>query len=223
MLIKHTNRRPHRSVGERASHQRGVTLIVAMIVLVAMMLGGIALTRSVFTTNLIAGNLAFQKSATNSSDVGVESAIAWLEAQSVLTSASSCVSGSPSLPALACDQTSSGYVASQQNPSAGQSWSDFWDSTLKPNNMVKTLSRDGAGNTSAYVIQRMCSSQGDAASTGISCSTSPTTSSSTCAGGSTCDTQGIGLNAVSQVYYRITVRVQGPNNTVSLVQAMVAI
>jgi type IV pilus assembly protein PilX len=60
------------------SAQRGVIMIIALIVLVAMTLGGIAMVRSVYTTNLIAGNLAFRESAVSSGDTGVEAAVAFL-------------------------------------------------------------------------------------------------------------------------------------------------
>jgi Tfp pilus assembly protein PilX len=43
--------------------QRGAILFIALIVLVAMSLAGIALMRSVDTNVLIAGNLAFRQSA----------------------------------------------------------------------------------------------------------------------------------------------------------------
>ena len=197
--------------------QRGIAMIVAMIVLVAMTLGAVALTRSVFTSNLIAGNLAFQKAATTSTDIGVENAIAWLETKGSLTT-TSCASGTL---VLACDDKNNGYSASQQDPAAGETWADFWKSRLDANGYVKTLTKDDAGNTASYVIQRMCNTQGDPGGSGIVCSTSPNSTGGTCAGGSSCDTQGINLFSVSQVYYRITVRVQGPNNTTSFVQAMV--
>lgn len=209
-MLKHPN--------TPARQQQGVVMIVALIVLVALILGSLALTKSVFTSNQIAGNLSFQKAATNSADIGVENAVAWLEQQN--GKAGTC---NPGATILACDHKSDGYLAALQNPSAGESWPDFWNDTLVAANAVKTLSEDAAGNTSAYVIQRMCSSAGDSSSTSVSCSTSPNASGGTCAAGSSCDTQGVNLFAVSQVYYRITVRVQGPNNTVSFVQAMVAI
>ncbi|TDS83241.1 hypothetical protein [Comamonas sp. JUb58] len=197
--------------------ERGVVMIVALIVLVALILGALALTKSVFTSNLIAGNLSFQKAATNSADVGVENAIAWIELQN--GRAGTC---SPGTKILSCDHKSDGYLAAVQNPQEGESWTDFWERIIVPTNAVKTLSSDSAGNTSAYVIQRMCSAAGDSSSTGIICSTSPNSSGGSCTSGSSCDTQGINLYSVSQVYYRITVRVLGPNNTVSFVQAMVA-
>ena len=63
----------------RPARQDGAVLVVAIIVMVVMMLASIALVRSVDTGNLIAGNLAFQRSATHSADAAVEAAIAWLE------------------------------------------------------------------------------------------------------------------------------------------------
>lgn len=218
MLTSHT-RRPHNGHG-----QRGIVLIMALIVLVAMTLAGIALVRSVFTSNVIAGNLAFQQSATHSADAGVEAAIAWLEDNDGLTTSATATACSPAtLPVLACHQTARGYRASRQDPdpSSQQSWGDFWAQHL--DTIATTLTTDGAGNTVSYVIQRMCSAEGDARSTSIQCSTSPHFSAGTCAGGSSCDAQKDNLAGVSQIYYRITVRVVGPRNTQSFTQAVVAL
>ena len=55
--------------------QRGVVLFISLIVLVAMTLAGVALVRSVDTTNLIAGNLAFKQGATLSGDAAIETEI----------------------------------------------------------------------------------------------------------------------------------------------------
>jgi Tfp pilus assembly protein PilX len=54
--------------------QRGMTLIIALIMLVAMTLSGIALVRSVDTTAVIAGNMAFKQGTLMATDVGVEAA-----------------------------------------------------------------------------------------------------------------------------------------------------
>ena len=45
------------------SRQAGAVLIIALFVLIAMTLSALSLMRSVNTTNLIAGNLAFHESA----------------------------------------------------------------------------------------------------------------------------------------------------------------
>ena len=62
------------SRGPQARAQRGVVLFIALIVLVAMSLAGIALMRSVDTNVLVAGNLAFRQTNTMYGDVGVEAA-----------------------------------------------------------------------------------------------------------------------------------------------------
>ncbi|HEX2310450.1 MAG TPA: hypothetical protein VHH91_07010, partial [Vicinamibacterales bacterium] len=71
-----TERRLHRQ-----RRQRGAVLLIALIVLVAMSLAGVALVRGVDMTNLIAGNLAFKQGATLGGDWGAEQARAWLNAQ----------------------------------------------------------------------------------------------------------------------------------------------
>lgn len=209
---------------------RGVALIMALIVLVAMTLGALALTRSVYTSNQIAGNLAFQQAATHSADEGVEAAIAWLEdnsGQSASSTATSCATSVGST-VLACDQGSRGYWASRQDPANGQTWAEFWSATLATR--AYSLGEDPAGNGVAYVIQRLCNGVGDASSTSLDCTQSPSANSGTCAGGSSCDSQKINLKSGggsgqngSQVYYRITVRVSGPRGTQSLVQVVVAL
>lgn len=207
----------------------GVALILALIVLAAMTLGAVALTRSVFTTNQIAGNLAFQQAATHSADAGVEAAIAWLENNSEpsTSSATACATWVGSS-VLACDQIASGYLAGRQDPSPGQSWADFWRATLA--SKAVTLNTDIAGNSVAYVIQRLCSGPGDASASTLDCTQSHHANTGTCAGGSSCDAQRINLKSGggsgqngSQVYYRITVRVNGPRGTQSLVQVVVAL
>jgi len=53
--------------------QQGIVLPITLIVLVAMTLAGIALLRSIDTSSIIAGNLAFKQSATASGDAGIGS------------------------------------------------------------------------------------------------------------------------------------------------------
>lgn len=190
--------------------QRGTVLLIALILLVALSLGGIALIRSVSTSNMIAGNLAFQQAATHSADAGVESAIAFLEANSAGT-----------LTTLHSNILSGGgtrYVAQRQDPAAGQSWDAFWNTTLASSGAVNSLAQDAAGNTVSYVIHRLCNATGAPVYPG--CSSSPTDATSVG------NSQGAGvvhLTGQRQVYYRITARVTGPRNTLSYVQVVVAI
>ncbi len=193
------------SWAQAPGRQHGVVLFIALIVLVAMTLAGIALMRSVDTTNQVAGNLAFQQSAVRSGDVGMETAMTWLANNSSGTS-------------LFNDQFGNGYVSHSTAPSPGQSWSDFWTNSLAANNEVKTMAVDVAGNTASYIIQRLCATQGDPVNIGTGCLTDLSQSNSQ--GGSK-GSGTVSLQGTTQVYYRITTRVAGPKNTVSFVQSIV--
>jgi hypothetical protein len=74
---------------------------------------------------------------------------------------------------------------------------------------------DPAGNQVRYVIHRMCDLAGNPASQNC-----VSTSLGGTAGGSK-GSVNPALPSTSQIYYRITVRVTGPRNTVSYVQVMV--
>ena len=87
----------------RRKRQEGLVLFIALIVLVAMTLAGIALMRGVDTGTVIASNLAFKQTTTSVADVGVETARTWLLAQAATS--------------LYNDNTSSGtaYYATMQS------------------------------------------------------------------------------------------------------------
>lgn len=196
--------------------QQGVALVMALIVLVAMTLAGLAMMRSVDTSSLIAGNLAFKQSAAISADTGVETAIAWLH-------------GRPT--ELGVDAGGDGYWASSQQsldltgndtPEANDdlNWSD--------KNLVAQLPVDTAGNQVSFVIHRMC----DVAGTfdPAKCATAP-------GPGKEGGLNSIGILRPMLTYqplnksgdgggtlalYRITVRVVGPRSNVSFVQAIIS-
>ncbi|WP_426163500.1 pilus assembly PilX family protein [Pseudoduganella sp. R-32] len=199
--------------------QEGVALIMALIVLVAMTLAGLAMMRSVDGSSLVAGNLAFKQSASISADAGVEAAIAWLH-------------GNPKL--LNEDHDSEGYSASSQDDLdlTGNNTVDADDDLdWSKATLVKKLPVDSAGNQVSYVIHRMCQTAGvlDPAI----CASTPRDT----AGGPTDDSVGILLpmltyqtspgnssNGRSSPFglYRITVRVAGPRSNVSFVQAIIS-
>lgn len=194
-----------------AKNSRGAALILALIVLVSMLLAGVALMRSVDTSAVIAGNLAFRQATTATGETGIETAIVWLEAHNADYSLYNTMAGS-------------GYVAVRQDPTPAlnnqpaQSWDAFWSQTLVPAQQVVTLAADAAGNTVSYIIHRLCNAAGSPLNAGAGCQSSPTPSASTSSKG------GSFVSPVSsgQVYYRITVRIDGPRNTLGYVQAVVA-
>lgn len=199
------------SLARRIRRQAGVVLVIALIVLMAMTLAAVALIRSVDTANLIAGNLAFQQAATHSADAGFEAAITWLQ-------------NNKDNNVLNDNDILNGYIANgaaEENnpgPDTGTTWDAFWSGTLAAQSYPKgARTPDAAGNSWRYVIHRMCLTNGRQAD--AKCSDSPailTASGNEEEGGK------VQLNAFSPVYYRITVRVDGPKNTVSYVQTVVS-
>ena len=195
--------------GSRHSN-RGVILIIALIVLVAMSLGGIAIMRSVDTTTLIAGNLAFKQRALHAADVGVTEAMAWL-----LTNKG----------ALNSDDTSAGYFSSQ----ATLDWTNTASWVFGKN---VNVAPDAGGNTVRYIIHRMCTCaatpyngtcSGVANQCGID---NPTASAATIPPPAEGDTYRVGgtvFPTSGSIYYRVTVRSQGPRDTESYIQAMLTI
>lgn len=200
--------------------QGGVVMIVALMLLAALTLAGVALIRSVSTTNVVAGNLAFRQAATRAADQGIETASQWLLAQDPLTT-------------LRANQTVSGYVASTSEPAAGTAWSTYFDTVLLP--LAAPPIVDASGNTIEYVIQRLCSGAGDPAT--VQCTVPPGSRSTCTKDGGSCSggaASMLGINAATgakagpsevqpKVYYRITARSSGPRNTRSYVQSIVSI
>jgi Tfp pilus assembly protein PilX len=199
------------TIGARASlpsRVRGAVLFIALIVLVAMSLAGIAIMRSVDTATLIAGNLAFKQGTMQSSDNGIEQAYQWMLANR---------------PTLWSSNLGQGYNSGYATP--------VWTSPATWTSAV-TVGTDAAGNTISYQIHRMCNCP-DTLYNGV-CATGQ---SNQCAldnptgtgappppsAGESFTVGAPGFLQDPRVYYRITVRTQGPRNTVSYVQSMVAV
>jgi Tfp pilus assembly protein PilX len=194
----------------RARRERGTILFIALIVLVAMSLAGIALMRSVDTNVLIAGNLAFRQGATAGGDRGIEDARAWLMANAALLN----------------DDKPAGagfYWANwQQNLDLIGNNSDplildyDWYSN-EPND----LGFDSAGNQVKYVIHRLCDTAGPP--NNVQCIRSALSTGTATGTGDSKQIKQEGDGVVklgTVVMYRVTVRVTGPRNTVSYVQAV---
>ena len=187
--------------------QRGMVLLMALIVLVAVMIAGIAMIRSVDTATLVSGNLAFQQAATYAADKGVEKALVMLKQKQA--------DGT-----LDNNDPSNGYYASLRStdsPASGQSWQEFWSSTLS--GAAYDVGADQFANHIYYVVHRQCANPKPPGSGGL-CVASPAV---TKASGNAQEAGEVELQAASQIYYRITVRVSGPRRTESYVQSHVAL
>ncbi|MQM30523.1 MAG: hypothetical protein CRU78_08280 [Candidatus Accumulibacter phosphatis] len=215
MYLSRTPHRRRSRVGNAPARQGGVVLLVALIILVALTLAGVALMRSVDTANLVAGNLSFHQSAIHAGERSTEVAITnWLQPHNVLGDTSLHQDSNPVAvaPGIA---DANGYVALRQDPAIGQSWDAFWIATLAA--QALTSAPDAAGNTVSYVVHRLCEQRG--APHVANCAKQPASISS----GGSFGAGGVSPLTSNQVYYRITTRIAGPRNTVAYIQTIVAL
>ncbi len=183
--------------------ERGVVLLVALIVLVAMSLAGVGLMRSVDTNTLIAGNLANKQTTLQAVDAGIEAAFDAVFARVGANTTGVLVANGyyPVLQALAADGT----------PAAVD-----WNATP----FIDLAA--AAGSRVQYVIERMCAPTAGGlapitdAEIAASCITEPAEVPpcvrAPCAP----------WMASQKVNYRVTVRVLGPRKTVTLAQSVLA-
>jgi type IV pilus assembly protein PilX len=190
--------------------QRGVVLFVSLIVMVALSLAAIALIRSVDTTNAIVGNLAFRLASILPANASVEQAAAALFADADIAAVIHIPDKNNDLPA-------ENYFAHRV---AGEDARGV-PAVLQKKTTAATLTKKFDANDSAaaatdtqvtYVIERMCLATG-APTTG-NCDLVPPKGNP----GNTLGDAESGGAAVP--FYRVTVRVDGPKNTASFVQAM---
>jgi type IV pilus assembly protein PilX len=212
---------PRSDMSALESRQRGVVLFIALIVMVAMSLAAIALMRSVDTTTAVIGNLAFRQASILPANFAVEDAAAGLFADAN-------VAGARRIPDLTVFDATQNY--SPTYPYPGGSDDKFGvPKVLQTQAGASALTRkqpDGAGNTVTYVIERMCNPAlkpappddgSDGRASRAWCDMSPPKQPP----GTTINDPSAGFD-LKQVYYRVTVRVDGPpgTNTVSFAQAM---
>jgi len=198
-----------------ARRQGGMVMLVSLIVLVVMAMAGIGLMRSMDTSTTIAGNMAFKQAATQAADTGLETAIAWLEQNNASSNLNNPIPGN-------------GYSANSGPNTDYPLGEAFW-AKVEPAG-VCNLNRFGQGcittppeanangNKVSYSIQRLCK---DTGAVGAGCAAVAGTVSASGGSEGAQDDQ-LSVNNAS-AYYRITVRVQGPRNTVSYVQSIVSL
>lgn len=202
--------------GAIAGTQKGVVLFIALIVLVALTMAGIALVRSVDTANVIAGNLAFKQGTLQAADLGVEAAVAALpnivatNLDNDLTPAASSTNPNYWYYATRRVADAAGAPTTLAIGATGAATPIDW------NGVPVAVDSTATGNKVQIVIDRLC--QGPAPVTDVQ----DKCFADAPLGGGTKKAGGVAFTASSTVYFRVTARVTGPRNTVSMVQAILS-
>jgi type IV pilus assembly protein PilX len=194
--------------GAPAAPAPGVALILALIVLALMSLSAAALMRAVDTTTAVGGNLGFRAASIPAADAAIAVAAAALSDTGVIGDRER-------------DLPAQGYYASRQpgEDARGVPWLLQRPGRYPAEAPVLDA---GEGNAVRYVIERVCVAPGPASSANCALADPRATlgSNEPAAGA---DPAGIGpVSAPPPVpLFRITVGVDGPQHTQSLVQAIV--
>jgi type IV pilus assembly protein PilX len=186
--------------------QRGIVLFIALIVMVALSLAAVALVRSVDTTNAVIGNLSFRMASILPGNLAVEKAAAALFQ-------SEDIANVVRIADLTADFAGENYFASRQPgedsrgvPAKLQKKSAYPFAVIQAND-----SATGQNTEIRYVIERMCTAAG--VPTVATCELLPPKFSE--AGTENKEH----FVFPGSPFYRVTIRVDGPQNTASFLQA----
>jgi len=199
---------PREPAGSR--RERGLVLFIALIVLVAMSLAGVALMRSVDTGTVVAGNMAFKQAAIMVADRGTQEAVQWLAANSAG-------------PTLQMTDEPRGYFSNRPVVEPDYFDAASWTDSVALNGGAP----DASGNVIRYQIHRMCTLRdlphngADALGNTNECARYFALSAA--ASGGSMAVGAPQFLGTPELYYRVTTRVEGPRNTVSVIQTSVLI
>jgi type IV pilus assembly protein PilX len=201
--------------------------MVALILLVALTLGGLALFRQVGSGVLIARNLTFSNAALIASDRGVEAARNWLTTTGADLQQASVADGYfPAWCNIAVNSSNFPDVDNNgitDDCKASPPPSNFDPLGFNWANAVVATSDDGNGNSIRYVIHRLCRIPGSLNYTspeGIAQECVAVGSATSGGSKGTGSYGNVALKNTMQPYFRVTTQSVGPNNTVVYSQAI---
>lgn len=234
---------PFPTASRRAMHrsQRGVVLIIALVMMITITFAGLALFRQVGLGAVIVGNLAFKQGATSAADRGVEAARNWLTSPTLASIArlqGQSASGLDGYYPAFCYTSTGDWGTSGTDSSClnrdetadppfdpmTYNWATAGQSTVAAG--PDGAGEDLAGNTVRYVIHRMCNMDGSTnevrefAGGTQAIQSCVLASSGNQAGCKDLKSAKDCFSQTVQPYYRVTTRVQGPRNTLSYVEVM---
>lgn len=198
--------------------QAGVVLFLALIALVVMSLAAVALIRSVDTNSQIAGNLSYKQTAAISSSYGIESMTDTLGQLPMINANTSANATGYYAVCNTFDQGTTD-LCNGRNLTADASWTPGTSSRLATGTGV-VAGVDTFGNTIQYIVERMCNTAAPFSRTTCLLSTSDPNNDSKKVKNEPLAARPDKLSDLP--IYRVTVRIAGPKNTVSFIQAFIS-
>ncbi len=205
------SRRARTSPSPRA-RQGGTILIIALIVLVAMTLAGIATMRSVDTATITAGNIGLRQASVNAADQGLQAGVNWLTANLN--------------PTLVNDNHQPGTASMGYFSSVAASDPDWFDPlNWSEAGQLNNGNPDAGGNVVFFLIHRLCPIPN--CDTGATCAgkvnlCASTLSTATLTGQGSDQTRPTDSHTTAPAFhYRVTAKAVGPRNSISIVQSLV--
>jgi type IV pilus assembly protein PilX len=202
------------------NRQRGIVMIVALVVLIALTIASIGLLRSVDTASTITGNLGVKKDLYRVSNLGVQSALqnlALIRVSNELPPASDATRSYYATAALPTDVRGIPQILVNAPvpliPGGATGWAGEFS--------LPVVADTGGGVTAAggylfrYVAERLCPFEG-VSDPAINVCREATGAASFVPAGSFTQT----LTQGGSVYIRLTLRIDGPKNSTSYFQAM---
>ncbi len=184
--------------------QRGVVMLFGLIALLIMLIGTVALVRSMNTSLFNAGNMGFKRDLTNQGERAVATVLTLLQSGALGTEA-----------ARQSSATARNYSATILSTNAQGVPTALVDDTAfaAVANASNDIAVSGQGITLRYVIDRLCVNTG--AASGSHCTMSDNGQSNGCSS-NPCDD--LSDAVPQQAVYRLSVRVTGPRSTQAFFQ-----
>ena len=207
MNITSVSQRRRRPLAACAGKQRGMVLLVAVIVLALMLLAGLGVMRAADTGNVISGNFSFQQAATQAADRAVSDALQVLE-NIVLAEGGN----NPVANRYLNVRTAAGDLNARGIPNA-VNWGAAGVACVDPKGVsVGDCAADTGNYRIQYFIERMCSenpTMTDITDIRAKCEYEPVSPAATTA-------------ARNSLRYRVLIRVRGPRGTDEYFEVMVS-
>jgi type IV pilus assembly protein PilX len=210
------SRLPARSFARRRGKQHGIVLVFALIALVILLIGAVAVSRSLSSTQFNVGNIGFKRDLANQGERAIEAAMSQVRAggalEAVLTreqnlkaanySATSLATNALGVPNALLDDDAFAAVGSADKDIV------INDQGIRVRYVVDRLSTAAGPCTAASCVLVNQLVAGDSASNWINSMSSSSTAANSNPGA-----------VPPQPVYRVTVRVTGPRGTRSFFQS----